>query len=78
MELIIINAAKYMILFAGIFFTALTVFGTIKGDHYKGMAVFHVQMLMIAVIQICALAVVAVRLQSVEVTVFSHENCLPD
>ncbi len=70
MELIIINAAKYMILFAGIFFTALTVFGTIKGDHYKGMAVFHVQMLMIAVIQICALAVVAVRLQSVEVTVF--------
>lgn len=70
MEMMIINAAKYMILIAGIFFTALTLFATVKGERYQGKAVFHVQMLMITVIQICALAVAAVRVQSMEVILF--------
>lgn len=70
METVIVNGAKYVIIIAGVLFTILSIYSTVKMERYKGNAVLHGQMLLIAVIQLCALGVVAVRSGSVEQIVF--------
>lgn len=70
MGTVIVNAAKYIIIIAGVLFTILSVFSTVKMERYKGKAVLHGQMILIFIIQMCALGVVIVRVQSVETALF--------
>lgn len=70
METVIINSAKYMIIIAGVLFTILSIYSTVKMERYKGNAVLHGQMILIFIIQLCALGVVAVRSASPEQVIF--------
>lgn len=65
-----ISAAKYVMIFAAVIFTILSIFSTIKTNQYKGKAAFYMQMLMILIIQACALTTVIVRVQSIETIMF--------
>ena len=76
MGTVIINGAKYVIIAAGVLFTLLSVYSTVKMDRSRGNAASYVQMLLIFIIQMCALGVVAVRTVSMERVIFSAAQIL--
>ncbi len=76
MGTVVINGAKYVIIIAGVLFTLLSVYGTVKMNRTKGNVASYVQMFLIFVIQMCALGVLAVRTGAVDRVIFTGAQML--